>query len=397
MHSHSRTRIAGPLSVAVGVAVVISACSSSGTSTSAASTAPSTASTSAAAAPSAPVTSAPATSASGSVVASASSGGSAATSSAPAAGAVSGKKIALVLKPLDNVYFGAMEQGAAAEAKKLGVSLTTVAAANVTDDSGQAAKLQALVSSGYDCYIVNPTSPTNLLRPLATVSKANTPIVNIDLPISTSAAQAAGVKVLTYIGTVNATAGQAGGQEMLKLLPNGGKVALVGGLADDPGSLARLKGFSDTVAGKLTITQTVASDAVRAKAQSEAATIIRANPDIKGFFTVGGDMAMGIQTAVVQAGDKGKIAVVGIDGTKEQLTDIIGGGEPAAIEQFPYLMGSQAVEACMASIAGKSVPPTLDTPVFVVTKATAAQALASYPAPPASFTYTDPLATLVGN
>lgn len=317
------------------------------------------------------------------------SSGSAA--SAGASGSSSSKlKVAMVIKPLDNTYFGAMAKGAQAEADKDGVDLTVVAADNVNDDSGQASKLNALVTAGYDCYIVNPTSQTNLLTGLVPVSQAGTPIVNLDLPIDTTAAKKAGVTLTTYVGTNNETAGQAGGKAMLDLVQDGGKVALIGGLVGDPGSIARLKGFSDAVAGKLTITQTVAADFDKAKAKSAAKTILLADPDIKGFFTPSGDMALGIQQAVNEAGDKGKVSVVGIDGTQDQLKDIIAGGEPAAVEQFPYLMGAQSVQACVAAKGGKKIPSKVETPVLVVTKENAQSALDAFPAPPSDFTVPDP-------
>ncbi|GGM17472.1 substrate-binding domain-containing protein [Nakamurella endophytica] len=296
----------------------------------------------------------------------------------------------MVIKPLDNTYFGAMAKGAQDQATKDGVSLTVVAADNVNDDSGQAAKLNALVTAGYDCYIVNPTSQTNLLTGLVPVSQAGTPIVNLDLPIDTAAAEKAGVKLTTYVGTNNETAGAAGGKAMLDLLSDGDQVALIGGLVGDPGSNARLKGFSDSVQGKLKVTQTVAADFDKAKAKSAAKTILLANPDIKGFFTPSGDMALGIQQAVDEAGSKGKVAVVGVDGTEDQLKDIVAGGEPAAVEQFPYLMGAQSVQACAAARSGKTVPAKVETPVLVVTKENAQAALTAFPAPPAGFTVPNP-------
>jgi ABC-type sugar transport system substrate-binding protein len=324
-------------------------------------------------------------------------GAVAAQGSTPAASpAASNLKIGLVLKPLDNTYFGAMAKGAEAAAKDLGVGLNTVAATSLTDDAGQASQLASLDASGeYGCYIVNPVSPTNLLQPLAAVSAKKQPIMNIDLPIDLKAAKDAGVTITSYMGSDNEATGAAAGEFMAKLLPAGSKVALVGGLPADPGSLARMKGFSDAVAGKLTIIQTVASNADRLKAQQDAASIIRANPDIKGFFTVSGDMSLGIQAAIDEAGQTGNISVVGIDGTVPQLQQVQQGLQPAAVEQFPYLMGYQAVEACVAAAAGKQVPANVPTPVLVVVKDMAADALATYPAPPASFHFEDPLAALI--
>ena len=323
------------------------------------------------------------------------------SSSAPAAGstssatasaaAASAGKIAFVIKPLDNTYFGAMAQGAQDEAKQDGLSITVIAADSVTDDSGQASKLSALVSAGgYGCYVVNPTSATNLINGLVPVSKAGTPIVNLDLPMDTSAAAAAGVKISTYVGTNNQTAGAAGGKEMLKLLKAGDTVVPIGGIPGDPGSIARIAGFTSAVSGTLKVSATIAGNDDEATAKSAAAAILRQNPNVKGFFTVAGVMAMGIQQAVQEAGLNGKVAVIGVDGIQPQLQNILAGGQPAAVEQFPYLMGVQSVQACVAAMAGKKLPADVQTPVLTVTKENAQAALSSYPKPPASFVVPDP-------
>lgn len=299
-------------------------------------------------------------------------------------------KVAFVIKPLDNTYFGAMAEGAQAAADEAGIELTIVAAENVTDDSGQASKLNALVTAGYDCYVVNPTSQTNLLTGLVPVSEAGTPIVNLDLPIDLDAAEDAGVTVTSYVGTNNKTAGAAGGEAMLEILEEGDQVALIGGLVADPGNIARLEGFTEAVEGKLEITQTVAADFDKAKAKSAAATILIANPDIKGFFTPSGDMAMGIQQAVSEAGLDDQVAVIGIDGTEEQLQDIVDGGQPAAIQQFPYLMGYQSVQACVAAAGGDTIPETVETPVMIATAENAQAALDAFPAPAEGFVVPNP-------
>lgn len=311
--------------------------------------------------------------------------------------AATGNAIAFIIKPLDNPYFGAMADGAQAAAKRYGIPITVEAASSVTDDSGQADELRSMVSSGkYGCYVVNPTSPTNLLSNLAPVSSNHIPIVNIDLPIDLKAAAAAHVKLATYLGTNNVTAGQAGGGEMDKLLPKGSQVALIGGLPADPGSLARLQGFRNAVSGDLKVVQYVAANDDNATALADASEIMRAKPNVRGFFTVAGTMSLAIEKAVGEAGKLSSVDVIGVDGIQAQLAQVKQGLQPAAVEQFPYLMGSEGVEACVATMKGKTIPANVPTPVLVVTKANAAQALQSYPAPPSSFKFQDPFVALAG-
>jgi len=296
-------------------------------------------------------------------------------------------KIAFVTKPLDNVYFGSMVTGGQAAAKDLGVELTVAAAQNVSDDSGQASKLEALIGSQYTCYILNPTSPTNLIQPLASAGQAT--VINIDLEMDAAKAKAAGVTINTYIGTVNKDAGAQAGKALLDLVPEGSDVAVIGTLAQDAGNIQRQAGFHSVVDGKLNVVQTVSADADRAKAKSQAAAIMRANPNVKGFFTPAGTQAMGIQEAIKQEG-RTDVKVVGIDGTKEELESIKNGELAASVEQFPYLMGYQAVQACVAASEGKTLPERVDTPTLIVTQANAAEALEASPAPPASFTVPNP-------
>lgn len=297
-------------------------------------------------------------------------------------------RIAFVTKPLDNVYFGSMVTGGEAAADEFGVDLMVAAAQNVSDDSGQASRLSALVSEGYDCYVLNPTSPTNLITPLTNAGDAT--IINIDLEIDQAAAAEQGVTVNTFLGTVNEDAGAAAGEAMLDLVPEGSQVAVIGTLAQDAGNIARQAGFHSVVDGKLDVVQTVSADADRVKAKNSAAAIMRANPEVVAFFTPAGTQAMGIQEAIKQEGREGEVFVVGIDGTEEELASIDNGELASTVEQFPYLMGYQAVQACIAASEGQTLPERVDTPVLIVTQENAGAALAAAPAPPEGFDVPNP-------
>jgi ABC-type sugar transport system substrate-binding protein len=211
------------------------------------------------------------------------------------------------------------------------------AATSITDTTGQADKLNALAGQDYSCYLVNPISGTNLVQSLVQVSRKNKPIVNIDSPVDPKAAQTAQVKLATYIGTNNVNAGQMAGQQMLKELSGGGQVALVGGIAGDVTSGARLDGFKKAVAGKLTIVQTVAADWDRQKALTAATDILRARPGLKGFFAANDDMGLA---------------------------------------------------------SGKQLPANVEAPVLLVTKDVADKAISNFPKPFGSFN--DPFKALAG-
>lgn len=247
-------------------------------------------------------------------------------------------------------------------------------------------------NQSFGCFIVNPITGTNLIQGVAALSAKNTPIVNIDSPIDADAAKAANAKISTYIGTDNADAGAQGAAEMAKLLPAGGKVALIGGTAGDVTSGARLDGFTQGKPANLDIVTTVAADWDRQTALTKANDLMTANPDLAAFFVANDDMGLGVAQAIANKSKTGQIKVISVDGNKDAFEAIKTGGIDAVVAQFPYVIGAMGMEACKAAIAGKTLPANVKAPVQVVTKDNVDAALAAAPKPAAP--YDDPFAEL---
>ena len=307
-------------------------------------------------------------------------GGSDSASSASPSEGRSDANIAAVIKGLDNPFFQAMEDGINAQAQDSGAQVEIQAATSITDTTGQAEKLTAMAQQDYNCFVVNPISGTNLVQALAPVAAKDTPIVNIDSPIDADAAAEADVTPATYIGTDNTDAGGKAGQYMIDTISSG-KVALIGGIAGDVTSQARLDGFTAAVQGKLDIVQTVAADWERQKALTAATDLMQANPDLKGFFAANDDMGLGIARAVANAGKTGEIAVISVDGNEDALKAVKSGDLTATVAQYPYEIGVLGVQACEAVLAGQDIPTEIVSPTALVTSENADQAISAFPAP----------------
>ena len=292
--------------------------------------------------------------------------------------------VAAVIKGLDNPFFQAMEQGINAQAKTDSIKATVQAAQSITDTTGQADKINALAQQDYGCFIVNPISGSNLVNGLARISAKKVPVVNIDSPVDDKAAKEANVDIATYIGTDNTEAGGKAGDTMIKAVSSG-KVAVIGGISGDVTSGARIEGFKKAVDGKLQVVQTVAGDWERQKALTAATTILQDNPDLKGFFAANDDMGLGIVQAVANAKKTGKVSVISVDGNKEALQSVKGGGLYSTVAQYPYAVGQLGVQACAKAMKGDEIPAEVVSPTAVVTKENADQALAKFPAPFESF------------
>lgn len=310
-----------------------------------------------------------------------------------AARAADGVKVAAVIKGLDNPFFQYMRQGIDDAAKTQHASVTIQAAAGMSDATGQADRLSAMAMQDFGCYLVNPISVSNLVQALVPVAQKKVPIVNIDNPVDTNQAKAAGFAVGTYIGTDNVAAGALAGRELARLLPKGSKVALIQGIPGDASNETRAKGFKQAIEGQLDLVDSIAADWDREKALTAADTILRAHPDLKGFFAANDVMALGVERAVQGAGKGDDVKVVGLDGITDALKSVAAGQLSATVSQYPFVVGAMGLEACVAAAAGKTLPAKVDAPVQLITKDNAAAALKNFPQP--ADPYPDPFRDLV--
>src|SRR4029453_2440448 len=116
----------------------------------------------------------------------------------------------------------------------------------------------------------------------------------------------------------NSDAGSKGPQQMAKLLPQGGTLALIGGTPGDVTSAARLDGFKASVAANLKIISTVAADWDRQLALTHA----------------NDDMGVGVPKAIANSGKTGQIKVISVDGNKDAFEAVKAGGIDAVVAQF---------------------------------------------------------------
>jgi ABC-type sugar transport system substrate-binding protein len=289
--------------------------------------------------------------------------------------------VAAVIKGLDNPFFVTLRDGLVAAAERERVKLRVAAApTGLQDTTGQASELESLAAARPACYVVNPINQTNLVQALAQIPEP-APIVNVDSVIAAKPAEAVGVKVTSYIGTDNVVAGKLAAQAMAALVHRGARVAVIGGIPGDSGSGARTRGFEQGVRGRFDVVETIAADFERAKARKAAAAVLRSDPRIAGIFAVNDLMALGVADAVMAAGRRGRVEVVGLDGIREALDAVRSGALSATVAQYPYTIGQLGVEACLAAARGRPVPARVDAPILLVTGRNVARAQAAYPRP----------------
>jgi ribose transport system substrate-binding protein len=231
-------------------------------------------------------------------------------------------------------YWVAGKQGDSRAAKELGIAphFEGPSQGQLPVQVSEFNTLASTGATGYFTSVIDPVSEGGILK--KAIAKG-IDVVAIDSPVPPKNA-----KTFTFIGTPNVTAGQAAGEAMKKALPNGGNVALLVGSLTATNVLQRTQGFKDAIKGtKIKIIATENDGGAAAKAATNAATVIAANPNLSGIYAEYSYDGGAAAAAVKAKGDIGKIKVVADDNDPATITGLRNGAIVASILQQPFMQG----------------------------------------------------------
>jgi ribose transport system substrate-binding protein len=272
-----------------------------------------------------------------------------------------GTKLGSLMKFLGNAYWIDLANGQKARAKKYGVTVDVQAATSESDQVGQLNSMNTMITKGYTAFLVSPQSNTNLCPAVEKAEKKNLLVLNVNDGVLPGARQ--------WVGPNQISNGVLAAQYFIKTLPAGAEVANIQGQTGAYAAIQRTKGFVDTATkGGLKVVASVPGNWDVTTAQNAATDIIKAHPNIKAFYANNDGMALGVVTAVNNAGLKGKVLIIGTDGISDAYKAIRAGDLTGTVDSYPNLTGQAAVDVALRLLAGQKVPRAVYTPVALITK-----------------------------
>jgi len=280
------------------------------------------------------------------------------------------KTVALVLKTLNHPFFVDMRRGAQDAADRLGVTLQVQAAEREIDVDKQMQIVENMLQTGIDVLAITPSGSREIVSALVKASKANVPIVIVDTRLDAKAAEAAGVKAQTFIGSDNYEGGKLAGEYVVSSTGGKARVGILEGIPGHETGDSRLRGFRDAVAKApgITIVASQPANWERDQGFNVFQNMLQAHRDIDTVFAASDLMALGAIEAIAAAGRTGKIRVVGFDALDDAKKAVEAGTMAATVAQFPYEMGKAAVESAVKILAGEKLPPDIMVKLEMVTK-----------------------------
>lgn len=271
-------------------------------------------------------------------------------------------KIGFAVSTLNNPFFVAMRSGVLQESKKLGVNVIVDDANN--DVSTQLNQVQDLIQQKVSAIILNPADSQGLSAAVKMANKANIPVITLDRSVTSG-------RVSVYIASNSVIAGKMAADQLIKALHGKGNVVELQGIIGTSAERDREKGFDQEIkkAKGIHVVARQTANFDRSTALNVMENILQAHSNIQGVFAQNDEMALGALKAIQQSNKKG-IAIVGIDGEQEAVSDVHKGLMYADIAQQPTREGMLGVLYAVKLTKHQKVSANVNSPLQLVQKNT---------------------------
>ena len=283
-------------------------------------------------------------------------------------------KVALVMKSLANEFFLTMENGAKAHQKANAAKydLLSNGIKDETDTSSQIKLVEQMIVSRVNALVIAPADSKALVPVLKKAVDAGILVVNIDNKLDDAALKEKGISV-PFVGPDNRKGAKLVGDFLGKQIKKGDQVAIIEGVSTTYNAQQRTLGFQDAMAGAGAKVVSVQSGQWEiAPANTVAAAMLNANPNITAILAGNDNMAIGAVSAIKAAGKTGKVKVVGYDNINAIKPMLADGRVLATADQFGSQQAVFGIEAVLKAIAEKKkqaeLGGTIETRVELVTK-----------------------------
>jgi len=235
-------------------------------------------------------------------------------------------------------------------AEQLGIKKLVFSDAQQKQEN-QISAVRSCIQQGVDVIALPPVVEDGWEAVLTEAKNANIPVIIVDRSVSADSSLYA-----AHIGSNMVLEGEKSGQEMNKLLPEGGKILELSGTTGSGAAVGRAEGFRKTLNKNIEILDSQTGNFTRAEGKPVMEAFLKKYGDqIDGVFIHNDDMAIGAIEAMKAAGLKpGDIKIVSVDGTRGGFQAMIDGWIQADVECNP-LLGPQVFELALKLMNGETI------------------------------------------
>jgi galactofuranose transport system substrate-binding protein len=215
----------------------------------------------------------------------------------------------------------------------------------------QISAVRSCIQQGVSVIALPPVVETGWDAVLQEAKDAKIPVIIVDRSVSADPSMYA-----AHIGSDMELEGKRAGENMNKLLPNGGAILELSGTTGSGAAVGRAKGFRESLAANIKILDSQTGNFTRAEGKPVMEAFLKKYAgQIQGVFIHNDDMAIGAIEAIKAAGLKpGDLKIVSVDGTRGGFQAMVDGWIQADVECNP-LLGPQVMEMALKLMNGEPV------------------------------------------
>jgi len=276
----------------------------------------------------------------------------------------------------DEVHRGAQAQ-ASLLSEHLGIDVVVdYLAPSCAGVDEQNSALESAAATHPDGIAVDPVDAVEHLPSIGKIRQWGMPIILFDSPSPEPG--------MTSVGNDFAQQGSIAAERLASLIGGRGKVAVMRGFPSAPNHKERYEAQVAVLkkhAGISIVDGGSDNDDIET-AERQAAAVLDANPDLRGYLCCDAAGPIGIAAAIRKARKIGEVAVVGIDGIRPILEAVKEGILESSAATIPAMQGSMSILMLWQASLGVPIPQRVDTGIDLITLANVESFLARTLPPP---------------
>lgn len=275
--------------------------------------------------------------------------------------------IGFVVGITSDPYFITMQQGAQAEAKKLGVTLYWEGSTTTYSPTTEIPYVDAVLAKHPSALVLSPTNAQALIPVVKQARAEHIPVLNVDTYINDTSL------LVTRIAGNNTAGGEQAAKLLASAIGDSGQVLLLDSSAGVTSDDLRSAAFVSTLKQypNITLVGTQYSQDVATNAQTIVQQELSRYPHLKGIFAVDDVTAEGTIAELQALGKLGSVKVISYDAEPAQVAALEADKLVGLIAQQPALEGKLSVEYAVKAAEGKTagIPKVIAVPNITITYA----------------------------
>ena len=257
-------------------------------------------------------------------------------------------------------FWSVVQQGINEAAKEFGVEVNITGPDHERQINRQVNILNTVIEENPPLIILAASDYYLLAESVGVAEEKGIPVITMDSAVNSP-------YPVSFIATNNVEAGIKAGNEMNRLLSEGGDgaIAIVSHIRETATAIEREAGVRQALEKQI-ITGTWYCENDQKIAYENTMEILK-DSSVKGIVALNEIVTLGVAEAIRDSEASNRVMVVGFDSAPQELAFLEEGIIKATVVQRPYNMGYMSVKTAVEYLKGDNIAPLIDTGSVLIT------------------------------